>query len=962
MCRKSKTYRGGLIYLIPFVLLMSLASTTYSVEIGDFENSMDGWSVVDANTTTSFSTNGATLNQNSLRMEVATGDRDAIIYDLIANNKVDEFRKNLKISADVTRLTSEWVDLGGSWCEITLSINAGSAAAGQEWDLWIDAVGTSNWSPAIGDEPMSIIYNYSLAHNQIDYNNLEYLRLVFGTNWGGYDPGGVYYLDNVQMFGAGAAYDPSPEDGGREVPISTILSWTQGAYADKHDVYFGTNFDDVNDASRTDDPNGVLVSQNQDPNSFDPGTLEYGKTYFWRIDEVNDAHPDKMWKGDVWSFATAYREGGYVLGDWEDTLDTWVKYPDTANYITLGYSTTGATLNNKSLKVDIIAGQQSYWIIRLNLSPAQLEALKKNDLFAMDVTWDASEWQGHSWGQVQKIAINSSATGWAEIDYPNSDTSNPDDPGAWDPSFEGIDTRTLIWDYSGIDVASIEAGAWTQINISQNHDQSIGPVTYYFDNARLLKSGVAALPNPANRATDVKIEPTLSWAPGTNAVTHDVYFGANFDDVNDASVDSHPNVTYVNIDVNSFKPGTLEFNTTYYWRVDEVRSTQPDGLRRGPVWSFTTGNFIVVDDFEDYNDISNRIFDTWGDYYVNNTGMTVGHLDPPFAERQIVHSGYQSMYMRYDNDGTVNEGTDYEQSGTLLYSEAQREWTDPQDWTAYGARSLTLWFRGIPASVGSFRAIPPIFLMTAGGADIWGAADQFHFGYKQFSGVGSITAKVVSVSNTDPWAKAGVMIRETLDADAKHVMVVVTPGSGVSLQDRPTQGGGSEELTVAGVRPPQWVKLTRSGNTFTGQYSADGSSWQSVGSVTMPMLTDVYIGLCLTSHNVDAKCTANFSNVSIDGVATGDWQSQDIGIENNIAEPLYVVVEDNTGNNALIKHPNPAATTIGSWTEWNIPLTDFIGVNLQAIDKMVIGVGDRTNPQAGSSGTLYIDDIRLLLP
>ena len=130
-------------------------------------------------------------------------------------------------------------------------------------------------------------------------------------------------------------------------------------------------------------------------------------------------------------------------------------------------------------------------------------------------------------------------------------------------------------------------------------------------------------------------------------------------------------------------------------------------------------------------------------------------------KRSIVHSGRQSMYMHYDNDGTVNEGTTYEKSGTLLYSEAERQWDTAQDWTAKGVNSLTLWFRGIPASVGSFTAGPPI-KMTAAGADIWGTADQFHFAYKQLSGNGSITAKVVSVSNTDAWAKAGVMIRETL--------------------------------------------------------------------------------------------------------------------------------------------------------------------------------------------------------
>jgi len=317
--------------------------------------------------------------------------------------------------------------------------------------------------------------------------------------------------------------------------------------------------------------------------------------------------------------------------------------------------------------------------------------------------------------------------------------------------------------------------------------------------------------------------------------------------------------------------------------------------------------------------------------------------------------------MRYDNDGTVNEGTSLEQTGTLLYSEAEREWQNPQDWTADDVKSLTLWFRGLREPVGSFTAGPPI-TMTAAGADIWGTADQFHFAYKQFSGVGSITAKILSVSNTDPWAKAGIMIRESLEPGSTHATMVVTPENGVSFQRRTAVNAVSEQTQQADITAPQWVKLTRSGNTFTGEYSANGTIWTTLGSVDMPMLVDVYVGLCLTSHNVDATCTAEFSDVTINGTVTGDWQSQDIGIQSNIAEQLYVALQDGAGNSAVVKHPDPTATTINIYTEWNIPLADFTGVNLQAVKKMIIGVGDRTNTQPGGSGTLYIDDIRLYLP
>jgi regulation of enolase protein 1 (concanavalin A-like superfamily) len=366
-----------------------------------------------------------------------------------------------------------------------------------------------------------------------------------------------------------------------------------------------------------------------------------------------------------------------------------------------------------------------------------------------------------------------------------------------------------------------------------------------------------------------------------------------------------------------------------------------------------------VDDFENYNDTDNKIYDAWGDYYVNNTGMTVGHFEPPFAEKTIVHNGAQAMYMHYDNNGTVNEGTSYERSGTLLYSEAQREWTDAQNWTRRGVNSLVIWFRGIPASVGSFTLGPPM-KMTAGGADIWGTSDQFHFAYKQLSGNGTITARIVNLTNTDAWAKAGVMIRESLAANSAHAMMIVSPSSGVSFQRRTSVGVASVETTQAGITAPQWVRLTRSGNTFTGEYSANGTAWTTLGSVDMPMLPDTYIGLCLTSHNVNATCTAEFSNVTNPG--TGNWQHQDIGIASNIPEQLYAALEDAASQSAIVKHPDQGSSAIGTWTLWQIPIADFVGVNPQAIKKLSIGVGDRANPKRGGSGDLYIDDIGLKKP
>ena len=142
-----------------------------------------------------------------------------------------------------------------------------------------------------------------------------------------------------------------------------------------------------------------------------------------------------------------------------------------------------------------------------------------------------------------------------------------------------------------------------------------------------------------------------------------------------------------------YDAGRLELMTTYYWRVDEVNSTQPGGPWIGNVWTFTTGDFLVVDDFESYDDIDppagepgvNRIFDKWIDGFGTLTnGALVGNALPPYAEQTIVHGGAQSMNYAYDNAGKTSEAT-----LTLVY---------PRDWTEEGATKLSLWFRGPSAN------------------------------------------------------------------------------------------------------------------------------------------------------------------------------------------------------------------------------------------------------------------------
>jgi len=511
-------------------------------------------------------------------------------------------------------------------------------------------------------------------------------------------------------------------------------------------------------------------------------------------------------------------------------------------------------------------------------------------------------------------------------------------------------------------------------------DEFDGVETYKGEVWSFTTLGAVSGPNPADGTVDAKPSVVLSWDAGAVAASHEVYFGTDADAVANATTASPEYKGAKALGEESYDPGMLTLNTAYYWRIDEVNSTSTDSPWAGNVWSFTTGDFFAIDDFEDYDADENQIWFAWHDGlgagapgtpgYIpgNGTGSAVGdETTLSYTEETIVNGGNQSMPVVYDNN----------KQGYSKYSEVEYTLTGQRDWTAEGVTELSIWFRGFSGSVGSFVEGPTgTYTMTGSGADIWdigpGAGeyhDEFHFAYKMLTGPGSIVAKVESVQNTNVWAKAAVMIRETLDSSSKHALAAVTPGSGVAFQGRTEPGAASFNTALAGFTAPYWVKLERdvAGN-FSAYHSANGSSWQLIqeGAATpIPMTSNVYIGLALTSHEVALTCEAVFSNVTMTGTVSGQWANQDIGISSNAAEPLYVAVSNAAGTPAVVIHDNPSASTTDTWTEWIIPLQALAdqGINLTNVDKIAIGLGTKGNMTApGGSGTMFFDDIRLYQP
>jgi len=460
------------------------------------------------------------------------------------------------------------------------------------------------------------------------------------------------------------AFRPVPIDGATDVRHDVVLIWTPGIYADKHDIYLGTNFNDVNDASRT-NPRGVLVNQNQDPNSYSPAkVLQWEQTYYWRVDEVN-APPDfTIFKSGIWQFKVepfAYPIAGANIIATASSSRSAAEGPEkTINSSGLAAndlhsagntdmwvsSTTGTQPTWIQYEFDQVYTLHQMWVWNYNISLEPVLGFGVKDA-TIEYSTDGANWA--TLGTTHEFARGSGAAGYAH------NTT--------------VDLSDVVAKYIKITANSNWGGILNQYGLSE--------VRFFYVPV------LAREPAPASGATDVGVDNvTLSWRAGREAAKHNVYFSTKPRAViNDTSL-------VATVSGTSYDTGPLELGQTYYWKVNEVNEAETPTTWQGGLWDFSTRAYLVVDGFEDYNDFEpHRIFDTWIDgWNVPANGSQVGYATPPFAERSIIHGGKQSMPLSYDNS-------------TASYSEAAANVANlaiGQDWTKYGIKLLTLWFYGDP--------------------------------------------------------------------------------------------------------------------------------------------------------------------------------------------------------------------------------------------------------------------------
>jgi regulation of enolase protein 1 (concanavalin A-like superfamily) len=227
--------------------------------------------------------------------------------------------------------------------------------------------------------------------------------------------------------------------------------------------------------------------------------------------------------------------------------------------------------------------------------------------------------------------------------------------------------------------------------------------------------------------------------------------------------------------------------------------------------------------------------------------------------------------------------------------------------------------------------------IRAAGADIWGTADAFRFTYRALAGDGQIVARVDSLQATDIWAKAGVMMRETLSAGSAHASAFQSSGAGVAFQRRAVPGGQSTHTAGTTGAVPRWLRLVRQGATFTASESADGVTWRTIGSQSISMQPTIYVGIAVTSHRSSTLTTASVSRISVQGGAAPSNQPPTVSLTSPAAGATFTAP-------ASINLAATAADSDGSVTRVQF----FRGTTLVATDTTSPFTYSWTNVAAGT--------------
>ncbi len=649
--------------------------------------------------------------------DIGSFEAFSAVNPLIVDGETSEWSVVIAYSA----FTSEWgatilsigPDSGDGTGDFNLFVEAEDIVYIDHW--WVEATDSAEIPSA--DEIAWLVVTYmpgdgytfysldpvdgtptELAGGDMDYSGawdtgLDYgARLGFPANeilyadedWFGWFEGQYDYfamwnrvLDEEEMpevvdFGtgppSGKAGNPDPGNGDDFVDREPELSWNPGAFAVKHNVYFGTDFDDVNEAD-TDSP--LLVSTGQIDTTYTlVEILDWGGEYFWRIDEINDADPNSPWKGATWSFIV--EPYAYVLDPEEDQY----QYADYEVEIHASSVANEDTWADATVWDGVEDGIQNTEVWTMWLSDIEPDGMawivfpfdKAYQLMEMDI-WNYNEDVEPDLGFGFKETVIEYTTDdltadditWVELMTVNLNPA----PGVDTPATDTLDLQSTLATGLRLTAKSNQSGFNDQFGLSS---------------VRIHYLPIRAMDPVPEPEEFVELDDlVLEWRAGREATSHKVYLGTDEEDL--PLVDT--------IDETSYKPEGLELDTEYFWRIDET----DDPALAGAVWSFITNAFLTIDDMESYEDSLDdpdiAIWGTWADGAGEPTNGSLVGYDFGETEKDITHDDSdQSMPLTYDN------------TGDAVISEATRTYDEVQNWTRSEVKALTLYFHGSEDNIG----------------------------------------------------------------------------------------------------------------------------------------------------------------------------------------------------------------------------------------------------------------------
>jgi len=724
---------------------------------------------------------------------------------------------------------------------------------------------------------------------------------------------------------------PDPIDGAKGVMVGATLSWRAGVRGVVHHVYLGTDRGAVENAgAAAPEYKGVTFGDM----TRTQASLEENATYYWRVDE--DDSKGTTFKGSVWKFRTfAPEPQENLVGYWkfdEGRGTTAADYSGLGSHADLingvawaqGYFDGAIDLDGTddyvSLPIgDLIASQDSItvaaWVnctnttdtwqrifdfgssttVNMFLTP---RSLVPNLRFAITVAGSGGESQANASGAL--------ATDWhyvaAMIDGPAGQMSLWLDgvsvasaSTAVLPSALGVTTNNWI----GRSQYSADPYLAGRIDDFRVYDTALT-----VENLAKVMRGDARLawgPSPAiGGQTDVELA-SLTWIAGEGAVGHDVYLGTDSVGVEDADAADTTGIYRGRQTATAYALQTLQADQVCYWRIDEVMA---DGtVVTGTVWRFTVADYLIVDDFEQYDDVCNRIFFAWVDGFGysgspdcgiapsngNGTASMVGNTTAPFAERTSTYSGRQAMPVVYDN------------SAGQHCCETQREWAVPQDWTRKGMKALSLEFYGdgantvagldnlyvaIKDSSGNTAAVQydgsPHALRQAG----W---HEFDMDLRSFAGVNLAAVKTLILGIGD-WSRSGAQAggkgRVVIDAIRLYPPRCMPAKSGLAGDlngDCVVDWKDLKTLCAAWLATGQWIQPQDQGKA-SGQWKLDGNAVESFsgvgGSVAGPVAAAGIDGLAMKFSTegdyIDLGSRAGEIMSALDSFTMSIWANPDL--------------------------------------------------------------------------------------